>query len=91
MSKSRSNRARESEMPSRQPIRAPSGRAEPKMMTVKELSSYLRVHPSTVYRLLKDNKLPGFKVGESWRFSLQDIKNWREAQVRSTTRKVKER
>jgi excisionase family DNA binding protein len=74
-------------MPSRQLVRARSGRAEPTMMTVKELSSYLRVHPSTVYRLLKDNKLPGFKVGESWRFSLQDIKAWREAQVRSTTKK----
>ena len=78
-------------MPSRQSIRAPSRRAEPDMMTVKELSSYLRVHPSTVYRLLKDNKLPGFKVGESWRFSLQDIKKWREAQVRSTTRRITER
>ncbi|MGH7932963.1 MAG: helix-turn-helix domain-containing protein [Candidatus Binataceae bacterium] len=50
-------------------------------MTVKELSRYLRLHSSTVYRLLKENKLPGFKVGDSWRFSLEDIEKWREQQT----------
>jgi len=34
-----------------------------RVMTVKELSEYLKVHPSTVYRQLKRGGLPAFKVG----------------------------
>ena len=33
-----------------------------KVLTVNELAEYLRVHRSTIYRLLKKGQLPGFKV-----------------------------
>ena len=33
------------------------------IMTVRALAEYLRVHPSTIYRLLRQRKLPAFKVG----------------------------
>ena len=36
-------------------------------MTLKEVAKYLGVHAMTVYRLLKEKKLPGFKVGGQWR------------------------
>jgi len=45
--------------------------------TVKEVSEYLRVHPSTVYRMLAKKQLPAFRVGSDWRFSLQAIDQWR--------------
>jgi excisionase family DNA binding protein len=48
-----------------------------KLVTVKELSNYLRVHPSTIYRLLKQGELPGFKLGSDWRFNLAAIDRWR--------------
>jgi excisionase family DNA binding protein len=48
-----------------------------KVMTVKELSDYLKVHPSTVYRQLKRGKLPAFKVGSDWRFNVESIDRWR--------------
>jgi excisionase family DNA binding protein len=51
-----------------------------RLVTVKELSKYLRVHPSTIYRLLKRGELPGFKLGSDWRFSLDAIDRWRERQ-----------
>ncbi len=51
-----------------------------KVLTVKELSSYLRVHPSTIYRLLKKGQLPGFKVGSDWRFNIEAIDRWRLGQ-----------
>jgi len=51
------------------------------MLTVRELAHYLRLNPSTVYRLLRENKLPGFKIGESWRISLQDIEQWQMEQT----------
>jgi excisionase family DNA binding protein len=46
--------------------------------TVKEVSEYLRVHASTVYRLLARKKLPAFRVGSDWRFSLSAIDQWRK-------------
>jgi excisionase family DNA binding protein len=31
--------------------------------TAEEIAKYLRVHPYTVKRLARANKIPGFKVG----------------------------
>ena len=47
------------------------------VMTVRELAEYLRVHPATIYRLLRQGKLPGFRVGSDWRFSREAIDQWR--------------
>ena len=49
----------------------------PKVMTVNELSTYLRVHRSTIYRLLKKGQIPGFKIGSDWRFNVEAIDQWR--------------
>jgi excisionase family DNA binding protein len=49
-----------------------------RVMTVRDVSAYLRVHPSTVYRLLKRNELPAFRVGSDWRFNVEAIDLWRE-------------
>jgi excisionase family DNA binding protein len=48
-----------------------------KVLTVGELSDYLRVHRSTIYRLLKKGQLPGFKIGSDWRFNVEAIDQWR--------------
>jgi excisionase family DNA binding protein len=48
-----------------------------RVMTVQDVSAYLRVHPSTVYRLLKRNELPAFRVGSDWRFNVEAIDRWR--------------
>ena len=48
-----------------------------KVMTVNELSDYLRVHRSTIYRLLKKGEIPGFKIGSDWRFNVEAIDQWR--------------
>jgi excisionase family DNA binding protein len=50
------------------------------VMTVKDLSEYLKVHPSTVYRQLKRGELPAFKVGSDWRFNIESIDDWRRRQ-----------
>jgi excisionase family DNA binding protein len=51
--------------------------AAPKVLTVNELAEYLRVHRSTIYRLLKKGQLPGFKIGSDWRFNVEVIDEWR--------------
>ncbi len=47
-----------------------------RVLTLQEVSRYLRVHPSTVYRLLRRHQLPAFKVGSDWRFNLGAIDRW---------------
>ena len=47
------------------------------LLTVAELARYLRVHPTTIYRLLKKQQIPAFKVGSDWRFNLASIDRWR--------------
>ncbi|MGH7814042.1 MAG: helix-turn-helix domain-containing protein [Candidatus Binataceae bacterium] len=51
------------------------------VFTINELSQYLKVHPTTIYRLLSEGRLPGFRVGSSWRFSRNAIAKWEESQV----------
>ena len=51
-----------------------------KVLTVNELAEYLRVHRSTIYRLLKKGLLPGFKIGSDWRFNVEVIDDWRMKQ-----------
>lgn len=48
-----------------------------KVLTVKETADYLRIHTSTIYRLLKKRQLPAFRVGSDWRFNVEDIDHWR--------------
>lgn len=37
------------------------------VLTVKEAAVYLKLHPKTVYRLLKAGKIPAQRVGGAWR------------------------
>jgi excisionase family DNA binding protein len=48
------------------------------ILTLKELAKYLKLTEKTAYRLASEGKLPGFKVGGSWRFKLVDIETWIE-------------
>jgi excisionase family DNA binding protein len=51
-----------------------------KVMTLKEVSGYLHVHPSTVYRLIKRREIPAFRIGSDWRFNIEAIDIWRMQQ-----------
>jgi excisionase family DNA binding protein len=54
-----------------------------RVLRVSELADYLRVHPSTIFRLLKRKELPAFKVGGDWRFNVEQIDRWRaEREIR---------
>jgi excisionase family DNA binding protein len=48
-----------------------------RILTVREVSAYLRVHPATIYRLLRLKQIPGFLVGSEWRFAIDEIDHWR--------------
>jgi len=46
------------------------------VMTIKELSKYLKISRSTLYKLAQEGKLPGQKVGRHWRFRKETIDRW---------------
>lgn len=48
-----------------------------KVLTVSGVAAYLKIHPSTVYRLTRRGILPSFKVGDGWRFNIEAIDRWR--------------
>jgi excisionase family DNA binding protein len=48
------------------------------VMTLDEVAQFLKVHPSTVYRLLKQHSIPAFKLGSDWRFNQESIERWLE-------------
>jgi excisionase family DNA binding protein len=45
-------------------------------MTVSALARYLRCHRSLIYRLLKERKIPAFRLGGDWRFFRPAIDEW---------------
>jgi DNA binding domain, excisionase family len=50
------------------------------ILTLKEVAAYLRLAEKTAYRLASEGKLPGFKVGGSWRFKQEDLAAWIDKQ-----------
>ena len=46
------------------------------VLTIGEVAEMLRVHPTTVYRLLKRGDIPGFKIGGNWRVSVNALERW---------------
>jgi excisionase family DNA binding protein len=46
------------------------------LLTTRQLQDLLRVDRITIYRMLKDGRLRGFKVGGQWRFSRREIEAW---------------
>ena len=46
------------------------------VMTVEDLSAYLRVHRSTIYRMLRESDIPRFKIGSDWRFLKTAVDEW---------------
>ena len=46
------------------------------IMTVEEVAAYLKVHPTTVYKLVKRKELPCFRVGSELRLRKADVDEW---------------
>ena len=45
-------------------------------MTTAAVADCLRVHPATVYKLLRPHHIPAIKVGSDWRFNKYELDKW---------------
>ena len=46
------------------------------VLTIEELSAYLKISRSTLYKLVGEGKIPSQKVGRHWRFRKEAIDRW---------------
>ncbi len=60
---------------------------ESDIMTIKEVAEYLKVKENTAYKLAAEGKIPGFKVGGSWRFKRNEIEKWIDAEQKRRAQK----
>jgi excisionase family DNA binding protein len=55
------------------------------ILTVKEVCGILQIDRSTLYRLLRQGKIPSFKIGKDWRFRSDVIERWIAEQTKDAT------
>lgn len=48
------------------------------VLTIDELSAYLKIPKSTLYKLVREGKVPSQKIGRHWRFGRKAIERWLE-------------
>lgn len=46
------------------------------VLTIEELSIYLKIPRSTLYKLVREGKIPSQKIGRHWRFRKETIDRW---------------
>lgn len=55
------------------------------ILTIKDVADYLKVNERTIYRIAASGELPGFKVGNSWRFKQSELEQYIAAQHNRTS------
>lgn len=48
------------------------------VLTIGELAAYLKIPKSTLYKLVREGKIPSQKIGRHWRFRKGAIDRWLE-------------
>ena len=56
--------------------------SEHAILTVKDVSELLQVAHITVYRLIREGRIPAFRIGTDWRFRADLINHWMAEQER---------
>jgi excisionase family DNA binding protein len=46
------------------------------ILTVKEVCELLKVHHSTVYKMINEGRIPAFRIGSDWRFQKDQVVHW---------------
>ncbi len=57
------------------------------VLTIEELSEYLKIPKSTLYKLVREGSVPCQKIGKHWRFHKDAIDLWLKQHVEHKTRK----
>lgn len=55
------------------------------VLTVKEASAYLKIAEKTLYRFIRQKRLPAFKLGREWRFKKSLLDRWLEKRIKEAS------
>ncbi|MCM8594264.1 helix-turn-helix domain-containing protein [Accumulibacter sp.] len=58
--------------------------SEEDILTLQELSAWLKISERTLYGYAQKGIIPGIKIGSAWRFRRVDIDAWLEEQRKLT-------
>jgi excisionase family DNA binding protein len=58
------------------PIRVMGGRMEDKFLNMKETSQFLKLHISTINRLIEAGEIPSYKVRKRRLFDREELVEW---------------
>ena len=47
-------------------------------LSVAEIAQEFGIHEMTFYRMIRDKKIPAFKIGSQWRVKRSDLNIWLE-------------
>ena len=56
------------------------------LLTLDELSEYVQVSKSTLYKLVQAGRVPGTKIGKHWRFRKATIDLWIDGNQQESTK-----
>lgn len=59
---------------SKQAVMSPPANAD--ILTAEEVSCWLRVPKTTLYKLCKEGRIPATRIGRHWRFRKSIIEGW---------------
>lgn len=57
---------------------------EKEILTIEEAAAYLQIGKRSIYKLVKDGKIPGKKVLNKWRFEKESLREWVSRGERTT-------
>lgn len=46
------------------------------LVTIKEISRLLNIAEKTIYKMAAEERIPAYKLGGSWRFSIAEVQRW---------------
>jgi excisionase family DNA binding protein len=48
-------------------------------LSVADMATEFGIHEMTFYRMIRDKKIPAFKIGSQWRVRRSDLNKWLES------------
>ena len=56
------------------------------ILTSEQAAAFLQIHPKTLQRMARQGRVPGYRVGDLWRFRASDLEAWLASTVVSSDR-----
>lgn len=55
-------------------------KASLELLTLPDVSKYLKLHAQTTYKLVREQQIPMLKVGGQWRIRMGTLQRWLDGQ-----------